>query len=96
MARLIVTIEGAATGPFAAGLSVPVNLTDDDSDRALAWVATKYGRNPDGSPRSVQEAAAAYVDALARDLFAQVTWAEQEAAAEAARVAVPAIPYTLG
>jgi hypothetical protein len=86
---LMLTIMGATLGT----LTTTVELPQADGDRFLTYIASVYGTNDDGSPRTAAQAVEAFIGRVwAEQAFKATRW-EQERAANAASEAVAPLTF---
>jgi hypothetical protein len=90
MAKISITIEGSTVGT----ITVSDTLTQEHSDRFMAWLAATYGRNEAGEQRPPAEMIAACWAAIRSGVFANIEAWEGDVAAQAARNAVPPMAST--
>ena len=84
MATITIKIEGAQVGT----ITVTDTLSQEHSDRFMAWLAAAYGTDENGDPRGPADMIAACWASIRSGVFANVVSHEAEQAAAAARAAV--------
>lgn len=85
MAKISITIEGSTVGTII----VADTLAQEHSDRFMGWLASAYGTDPEGNPRSPADMIAACWASIRAGVFANIEAFERDVAAQAARDAVP-------
>lgn len=95
MADITVTITGAVGGPLENGVTKTIQISDDDSDRLLAYVQTKHGQTSEGVVLTTEQAIETVVRQFANNLFAQVLKWERQIAAQQASEGVKNVPFDL-
>ncbi len=85
MAKISITIEGSTVGT----ITVSDTLTQEHSDRLMAWLVASYGADGDGNPRAPSEMIEACWAGIRAGIFANIEARERDLAAQAARDAVP-------
>lgn len=84
MAKISIKIEGSTVGTIV----VSDTLTQEHSDRFMAWLVASYGRDESGEARAPAGMIAACWAGIRSGIFANIESHEREIAAQAARDAV--------